>query len=192
MSAADRRELVLAAATRAFARSGYAATSTDAVAKEAGVSQPYVVRIFGSKQDLFLEVVERATRRVLDAFEAVVDAGGVDLEAESPLEPLALAYGEVVANDRSVMEVMMHGFMAASEPAIGELARRRMAEIFDAVLRTGCGEDLARDFFAQGMLINVMLAIGAPEHLEESAGLAKLAECAFGPLLPFLDGPRDA
>ena len=39
MTADDRRELVLAAATRAFARTGYAGTSTDAVAKEAGVSQ---------------------------------------------------------------------------------------------------------------------------------------------------------
>ena len=47
MNADDRRELVLAAATRAFARSGYAGTSTDAVAREAGVSQPYVVRLYG-------------------------------------------------------------------------------------------------------------------------------------------------
>ena len=45
MGADERRDLVLEAATRAFARSGYAGTSTDAVAKEAGVSQPYVVRI---------------------------------------------------------------------------------------------------------------------------------------------------
>ena len=58
MTAEDRRELVLAAATRAFARGGYAGTSTDAVAKEAGVSQPYVVRIFGTK----LAAVPRGVR----------------------------------------------------------------------------------------------------------------------------------
>ena len=62
MTAEDRRELVLEAATRAFAHGGYAGTSTDAVAKEAGVSQPYVVRIFGTKLELFLEVFERACR----------------------------------------------------------------------------------------------------------------------------------
>ena len=66
MGADERRDLVLAAATRAFARSGYAGTSTDAVAKEAGVSQPYVVRIFGSKLELFLEVFTRATGRIGD------------------------------------------------------------------------------------------------------------------------------
>ena len=56
MNADDRRQLVLEAATRAFARGGYAGTSTDRVAREAGVSQPYVVRIFGTKLELFLEV----------------------------------------------------------------------------------------------------------------------------------------
>src|SRR3954447_19451598 len=78
MSADDRRELVLAAATRAFSRGGYAGTSTDAVAKEAGVSQPYVVRIFGTKLDLFLEVLERACGRIRDAFEAVLAQGPFD------------------------------------------------------------------------------------------------------------------
>src|SRR3954468_7030533 len=73
MSAEDRRELVLRAATRAFARGGYAGTSTDKVAREAGVSQPYVVRIFGTKLELFLEVFERATERIRVAFEAVID-----------------------------------------------------------------------------------------------------------------------
>ncbi len=75
MSAEDRRELVLAAATRAFSRGGYAGTSTDAVAKEAGVSQPYVVRIFGTKLALFLEVLERSCDRIREAFEAVLAEG---------------------------------------------------------------------------------------------------------------------
>src|SRR3982751_3289838 len=82
MSAEDRRELVLEAATRAFARGGYAGTSTDAVAKEAGVSQPYVVRMFGTKLDLFLEVFERAVGRIRDGFAAVLDDGPFDPASE--------------------------------------------------------------------------------------------------------------
>ena len=66
MSADERREQVLGAAIRAFARSGYVGTSTDHVAREAGVSQPYVVRMFGTKLDLFLAVFERATDRIKD------------------------------------------------------------------------------------------------------------------------------
>src|SRR3954447_11627578 len=81
MSADDRREQVLAAATRAFARTGYAGTSTDTVAREAGVSQPYVVRMFGSKQRLFLAVFDGATARIRDAFAAVL------AEHRGPFDP---------------------------------------------------------------------------------------------------------
>src|SRR5215217_1977050 len=78
MHADQRRELVLAAATRAFSRGGYAGTSTDAVAKEAGVSQPYVVRIFGTKLELFLEVFARACEQVGKAFAGVLADGPFD------------------------------------------------------------------------------------------------------------------
>src|SRR5213596_3255057 len=78
MNADERRDQVLAAATRAFAGGGYAGTSTDVVAREAGVSQPYVVRMFGTKLELFLAVFERATDRVKSAFTAVVDEGSFD------------------------------------------------------------------------------------------------------------------
>src|ERR1051326_8748278 len=73
MNADERREQVLAAATRAFARTGYAGTRTDVIAREAGVSQPYVVRMFGTKRALFLEVFGRSTERIRDAFSAVLD-----------------------------------------------------------------------------------------------------------------------
>src|SRR6476659_11083238 len=92
MSAEDRRQLVLDAATRAFARSGYAGTSTDAVAKEAGVSQPYVVRIFGTKLDLFLEVFTHATGRIAAAFQGVLAAGPFDPAEDADWERLGEAY----------------------------------------------------------------------------------------------------
>src|SRR4026209_863396 len=82
MSAEKRRELVLAAANRAFSRGGYAGTSTDAVAKEAGVSQPYVVRIFGTKLDLFLEVFHRVMEKIGTAFADELASGPFDPEDE--------------------------------------------------------------------------------------------------------------
>ena len=78
MSAEARRELILAAATRAFAEQGYAATTTDTVAREAGVSQPYVVRMFGTKLRLFVEVFGHAAERIIEAFERELDAQPFD------------------------------------------------------------------------------------------------------------------
>src|SRR6478735_4342668 len=96
MSADERREAILVAATRAFAKGGYHGTSTDAVAKEAGVSQPYVVRMFGTKLELFLEVFERSVHQIRDAFRAVLDDGPFDPESETDKERMGLAYTELL------------------------------------------------------------------------------------------------
>ena len=179
MSAEDRRQLVLDAATRAFARTGYAGTSTDAVAREAGVSQPYVVRIFGTKLDLFLEVFAHATGRIAAAFQRVLAERPFDPEDEADWERLGTAYTELLA-DRDFLLVMMHGFSAGGTDEIGAAARDGMAGIFDVIRSTGCSDERARDFIAQGMLLNVMIAMRAPEHAGDSGSLAALTTCAFG------------
>jgi len=183
LSADERRGLVLDAATRAFARTGYAGTSTDAVAKEAGVSQPYVVRIFGSKLDLFLEVFARSTGRIGAAFADVLADGTFDAENEEDWERLGAAYTQLLA-DRDFLLVMMHGFSAAGIPEIGAAARDGMGRIFEILQGSGGTDEDIRDFIAQGMLLNVMIAMRAPEHLHENDALARLTECAFGETLP--------
>ena len=183
MSAEDRRQLVLDAATRAFARGGYAGTSTDAVAKEAGVSQPYVVRIFGTKLDLFLEVFVHATGRIAAAFQRVLAERPFDPDDDADWARLGDAYTELLA-DRDFLLVMMHGFTAGGTAEIGAAARAGMAGIFDVIRSTGCGDERAREFIAQGMLLNVMIAMQAPEHAQESTSLAALITCAFGDTLP--------
>jgi AcrR family transcriptional regulator len=57
---AERREQILAAATRAFARTGYAATGLDDVAAEAGVTHVILYRHFTSKNELYRAVLDRA------------------------------------------------------------------------------------------------------------------------------------
>ena len=163
MNADERRELVLAAATRAFARTGYAGTSTDAVAKEAGVSQPYVVRLFGSKLDLFLEVFERAVGRIQAAFEEVLDSGPFDPDSEDDKARMGLAYTELL-RDQDFLQVMMHGFSGGGVPEIAAAARRCMGEVFATIQRTGWTDEQARDFVAYGMLLNVMISMRAPER----------------------------
>jgi AcrR family transcriptional regulator len=186
MSAEDRRELVLAAATRAFARTGYAGTSTDAVAKEAGVSQPYVVRIFGTKLDLFLEVFERSVQRIRTAFEGVLADGPFDPESDDDWIRMSMAYNDLLG-DRDFLQVQMHGFSAGGVDEIAALARRCMGAIFQTVKRTGCTDERARDFIAYGMLINVMLAMRAPEHAGEGDPLSVLTTCAFGESLDLFE-----
>lgn len=182
MPADERREQLLDAATRAFGRGGYHGTSTDAVAREAGVSQPYVVRTFGTKLELFLQVFRRATDRIRLAFEAVLDEGEFDAESEDDAARLGMAYTDLLA-DRDLLQIMMHGYSAGGVDEIAAISRECMAEIFRTIRRTGWDEDSCRDFIAHGMLINVLLSMHAPEHLGDSPELDALSACTFGETL---------
>jgi AcrR family transcriptional regulator len=63
----ERREQLLAAATQAFARSGFAATGLDDIAEEAGISRVLLYRHFESKADLYRAVLDRAVARLTAA-----------------------------------------------------------------------------------------------------------------------------
>jgi AcrR family transcriptional regulator len=64
----ERRASILAAAARAFARTGYKATSMDDVAAEAGVTKLIVYRHVPSKDELYREVLERISTRMREEF----------------------------------------------------------------------------------------------------------------------------
>jgi AcrR family transcriptional regulator len=84
----ERREQILAAATRAFARAGFAATSLDDVAAEAGITRVILYRHFESKADMYRAVLDRACTRLAetvgsddfteDAIPALVRAAAAD------------------------------------------------------------------------------------------------------------------
>ncbi|TMR88047.1 TetR/AcrR family transcriptional regulator [Nonomuraea basaltis] len=64
---AERREQILDAATRAFARAGYAATGLNDVATEAGLTRAMLYRHFESKSDLYRAALDRACVRLAEA-----------------------------------------------------------------------------------------------------------------------------
>src|SRR5207302_3079765 len=72
MSAEDRRADVLRVAVAEFAKHGFEGTSTEDVARAAGISQPYLFRLFPTKKALFLALVEQGFTRVRAAFAAAV------------------------------------------------------------------------------------------------------------------------
>ncbi|MEZ0449262.1 TetR/AcrR family transcriptional regulator [Cellulomonas sp. ICMP 17802] len=169
MSGAQRREEILVAARTVFAERGYAA-STDEVARAAGVSQPYVVRLFGTKRELFLEAYKVASAEILTALSSV--PAGPDAARR-----MGDAYIGLLA-DRDLLRLVMHGFIAGADEEVGRVARHTLGEAFRLFQeRSGEDEQAARVFVAQGMLINVLLAVDAPAHVGEDAGLDGLVQC---------------
>jgi AcrR family transcriptional regulator len=82
---AAKRQVIAKAATAVFLRDGYAAASMDEVSAVAGVSKQTVYKHFGSKEHLFLAVIQQAINGVLDEFLAVLASsfpGSDDLEGD--------------------------------------------------------------------------------------------------------------
>jgi len=72
------RESFLAAALESFLDKGYAATSIEAIAREAGVAKITIYRQFDNKEALFREVVHRAVSSARETMQATLvqpDAG---------------------------------------------------------------------------------------------------------------------
>src|ERR1044072_6666019 len=90
LPAEERSAQLIAAAVTAFSTGGYAGTTTDQVARLAGVSQPYVIRLFGTKQELFLAATRHATDRIEQRFR---DAAA----HQADLASLGAAYDEMLA-----------------------------------------------------------------------------------------------
>ena len=68
-TADERREAVYEAAAREFAQKGFHGASTDEIARQAGISQPYLFRLFGTKKGLYLETTTRKMEDTYTLFE---------------------------------------------------------------------------------------------------------------------------
>lgn len=71
-SSRERREDVLDAAVIEFSEKGLHGASTGAIAVRAGISEPYVFKLFGTKKDLFRAAVQRVCDRIVEAWEESV------------------------------------------------------------------------------------------------------------------------
>lgn len=166
MRAEDRRELVLEAATAVFGERGYFGATTDGIAKAAGVSQPYVVRMFGTKEALFLAVLERALDRLMTAFRGVV-AENPDADPETLPKLIGQAYGELLA-DRGLLLSLMHAFVLGTDPVIGKAARSGFREVYDFLRGTAhFTSEQANDFLASGMLINTLIGLRMADEIDD-------------------------
>jgi AcrR family transcriptional regulator len=166
LSTADqRREAVLEAGMSVFAERGFLGTPTTEVAKAAGISQAYLFRLFPTKTDLVLAVAQRSNERIKDTFvKAAAQARARGESGEDVMRAMGEAYGELLADRRMLMTQIHQHAAAASMPEIAAASRDWFAQLYDLVAETtGLPAEAIQQFFATGMLLNVMAAIGATD-----------------------------
>jgi AcrR family transcriptional regulator len=153
----ERREEILDAAQAVFAESGYHGASTEEIARRAGISQPYIFRLFGTKKDLFIAVDTRCFRQTLEIFQRAAEGK----RGEEALEAIGAAYGELLVNDRTYLRGQMAAYAACDDPEICEAVRNGFGDLVHYVERvSGLGPKGISDFFARGMLMNVLSSMG--------------------------------
>jgi AcrR family transcriptional regulator len=166
MSAAERREMVLDVALGEFAARGLHGTSTEDVARLAGISQPYLFRLFPTKKALFLALVERSFDHVEDSFKAAVG----DLTGEEALTAMTDSY-EQFLDSRALLRMQMQAYAACDDADIRVATRARFKRLWELVERlTGLPFQTVVDFFAVGMLMNVAAALDLPSVDERWTG----------------------
>jgi AcrR family transcriptional regulator len=155
LTAGERREEILRAAMVEFAHGGIDGTPTEAIARRVGISQPYLFRLFSTKKELFLAVVERCFDTTLDAFRRAAEGrSGTDA-----LHAMGRAYA-VLLKDRTALLLQLQAYVACDDPDVRTLVRdgfKRLATfVADA---SGVPAEDVRRFFETGMLMNVVAAM---------------------------------
>lgn len=156
-TAEERRESILDAAVIEFAARGLHGTSTEDIARRAGISQPYVFRLFGTKKKLFAETNRRCMREVHEEMAAAANGkSGTDA-----LDAMGAAYMRYLEAEPRRLMLQLHMYAASEEPEIREVAREGYGKLVLLVEQVS-GESGApvSEFFARGMLINVIAAMG--------------------------------
>jgi AcrR family transcriptional regulator len=159
ISKEERRREIIEAATREFAIGGLHGTPVDAIAKQVGVSQPYLFQLFGTKKELFIAAVKRAFERTVAAFRTAAADLGEDASAADALVVMGAAYQRLL-DDRDLLLMQMQAYAACTDDEIREVVREEMLRLVSFVQSaSGAPEAAIREWLAYGMLMNVVAAM---------------------------------
>lgn len=161
MSAQHRRQQVLGIAAQEFAAHGLHGASTEAIAREAGITQAYIFRMFGTKKALFLELVRGAFERLSDAMRAAGE-GKIGLDA---LSAMGAQYFDLLS-DQTALLLQLQGFAACGDPEVRDAVRACFAQLWDTTQGGTRLEALTvKAFLAFGTLLNAAAAMDI-EHVD--------------------------
>jgi AcrR family transcriptional regulator len=172
-TAAERREAVLEAAMVEFAERGLHGASTEEIARRAGISQPYVFRLFGTKKELFKATTARCLRETLEVFQRAAEGK----RGEEALEAMGRVYVDELIADRTRLKAQLEAYAACDDPEICEIVRNGYGDLVTYVERvSGLPKSRVARFFAKGMLINVIAAMDL-QQLDEPWAVRLVEGC---------------
>ena len=163
-TAAARRDEVLDAALVEFADHGFEGASTEDIARRAGISQPYLFRLFGTKKELFKATVSRCFLETLEMFQKAAEGK----RGQEALQAIGAAYMAQLESDRTWLRGQMQSYAASDDPEIREVVRAGYGDLVAYVRRvSGADWPAVWSFFATGMLLNVLASMHVGDQPEQ-------------------------
>jgi len=166
-SASERQEDVIRAAIEEFACNGYHGGSTQRIADEAGISQAYVLRLFGTKKALFIAALERNCRDMIQIWDDTLGSPfkaritGTQRTVEERFGVLGESWIAFHEED-ATLRMLLQALAAASDEEIRRRLSRELEDIHTWLRkRTDASFDEAQAFWGQLMMLMVGVAIGA-------------------------------
>ena len=163
-TAAARRDEVLDAAMIEFAERGFEGASTEDIARRAGISQPYLFRLFGTKKKLFTASVARCLREALEMFQRAAEGK----RGEDALKAIGQAYLAMLEEDRMRLRAQMQAYAACDDPEIRAVVRAGFGDLVAYVRRvSGADWPTVWGFFSTGMLLNVLASMHVDDEPDQ-------------------------
>jgi AcrR family transcriptional regulator len=174
-SADERRDLVIEAARLEFAALGLGAATGEGLSYRAGISHPYLLRLFGSKRELFLEVVEGVFDQLLDATRSARPPEGDQEGFSALLDALKDALGE------EGPALLFQSFAACGQDEVRLTVQRRLGELYESLERVASAVNVqAEALLSQLLLIGALEAVRLRELASREPWARRLLASADG------------
>ena len=168
MTADERREEILHAAVTHFGKTGLHGTSTETIARDVGVSQPYLFRLFGTKKELYMATVRWAFDRTVERFR---EAGEAATDQHDAFRRIGDAYSELIS-DRRYLDIQLQAYASTHDEDVRRLVNDGFGRmVYEVIRHTDASPEQLADFVGRGMLLNVTSSMGA---LDEPEGWASM------------------
>ena len=178
MTAAARRVGVVRAAVKAFAHSGYEATPVSAIAQLAGVSQPYLFRLYGTKLDLFLVAADSCFAQLRELLVKAADG----LAGQAAVDAMRGAYLSLGAGDVLRCFPMMF-YAAMYDPVIAQRARGLLAGLYDEIVNQAGMDDERTGLLFATLLLAQTTSVMEPCSVPLRRALRAVADASASPVL---------
>lgn len=163
-TAQTRKEQLLKAAATLFSEKGYYKTTTADIAATVGVTQPYIFHFFKSKEELYLAVLDKAFKQIMETFTTVEES------QEELKNSMGEAFAHLLSIHRNEILLVMMAF-SIPEPAIRDCAQQQFASVYEQVKNRfeqasfPDADEQARAFIGQGLTIALAETLNLPKLL---------------------------